>query len=620
MNFGEATLPQDTLSFNSCKKSNKAYDMANSRCIETLLNCFHRETLVTGKYVQILNHLEISHFYSKLPNALINYTGLFMRLNLTTIKHEIIVGIKYNSKIGFFHYQSLPYLKKIDSLWQELDWQTLANILLQELANHYEQPFNDELLKQIKNSVQVMTDSLSFCLQTDIKKTIDLSFIESEQSLLFGHTFHPSPKSRENLTPKNIYDFSPEFKAKFSLNYFSVKKEYIIQESLLKKSAIDIIQENSPSFLQKNHEDVLICTHPWEAQYLKQVSIIKSALKNNYLKDLGQLGEEYSPTSSIRTLYHPDNSFFYKFSLHVRITNCIRKNSIYELKTAVFLTKILLTTLANTQHQFPHFHLMLEPAFLSVDFKNGSKEERQSVTEGFGMIFRENFSPAQLAASTPILAGTLFGKSLWGNSYIFNTIESLSHHLRINYETAATRWFNRYIEMLLYPLLYYHFNLGITFEPHLQNILIGMKDNLPMCIFVRDLEGTKLRLAEWPIDFFSQLDETAKQSLNYSEPLSWNRITYCLFANNLGEAIFHIAHGDLKLETKLWSIVKQHLVLFQEQYGNESSKKRIYGLLSNDPLPVKGNLTTRFLKRNDKQAVYYYLMDHPLKEEKETTL
>ena len=594
--------------------SDKAYEIAKQHCIETLLNCFYRETRASGKYIRVLSSKELKNIDTKLPKSLMNHRGFFMLINLTAIDAEIIVAIKNDSKIGFCYYQSMPYLKLNNTTWKTLTWDELAILLLKELANCYQQPFNNELFEQIKNSVQVMSNSIKFNKQLNRKeKNKELNFIESEQSLLFGHAFHPSPKSREGLTLQEIDEFSPEFKAKFSLHYFLVRKDYIIQHSLLEKSAIELVQENSPKYLQEKDNYVLICTHPWQANYLKQLSIVKKALKQGYLYDLGQKGDQYYPTSSIRTVYHPNNSFFYKFSLNIRITNCVRKNAIYELKTAVCLTKILLTKLDEIKHNFPNFHLMLEPAYLSIDLPKGSADEKKEVTEGFGMIFRQNFSPLQLEESTPILAGSLFGKSL-GNSNIFNNINELCNKLNVSYEMAATIWFNQYAGKIIHPLLYCHFNLGITFEPHLQNVLIGMKDHMPLCVFVRDLEGTKLSTEHWSAEDFTDLEESARQSVYYSEQLAWNRITYCLLVNNIGEAIFHIANGCARLEMMLWGIVRQHLISFQDKYGNEHSKNRIHGLLTNDPLPIKCNFMTRFLKRADKGAVYDYLLDHPLQE------
>lgn len=590
----------------------KACEIANTRCIENLLNCFYRETLESGKYVDVLSRMEVKEHYFNLPKAIKNHSNSFMRLKLVTVDSEILIAIKHDSKIGFCHYQSMPYLKINVSEWKMLTWHDLATLLLTELANYHQQPFNTELLEQIKNSVQVMATIVNFRMHLDKDEIQDLSFINSEQSLHFGHTFHPTPKSREDLSLEDVYQFSPEFKTTFPLYYFSVRKDLLIQKSLLNKSAIDLVGEHAPAHLQQVDNYHVICTHPWQARYLKELPLVKNAIMNGDIIDLGQDGESYYPTSSVRTVYHPNNDFFYKLSLNVRLTNCVRKNAIYELESAVCLSKMILTKLDAIKQKFANFHIMLEPGFLSVNLPGGTEDERKKVTEGFGMILRQNFSDEQLKDATPILAGALFGKSLSENSPISQNIENLANQLQTNYETAAIKWFQKYVEITLQPLLDCHFNFGITFEPHLQNVLIGMQDYMPTSIFIRDLEGTKLSAEYWPIELLADLDEKTKQSIYYSEELGWNRIAYCLLVNNIGEAIFHIANGCANLESILWGIVRQQLTTFQEKYGNVHAKKRISGLLSTDALPIKGNFMTRLLKKADKQSAYYYLADHPL--------
>lgn len=592
----------------------KSYEIAEKRCIETLLNCFYRETLESGKYIRILGTQELESLYAGVPKSLISHSGLFMHINLSLIDVAIIVAIKRPSKLGFCHIRSVPYLRE-SSDWKELNWQELMFFLLKELSENEGRTLNIELVDQINNSYHVMAAAINAKIHEDEKSIVDSSYIESEQALLFGHSFHPAPKSREGFIPEDIHEFSPELSAQFQLHYFLVKKEYVWSESVLDKSALDIIQENISLDLAREGY-LLVCTHPWQARYLKQLPIVKRALDEGILYDLGKQGQTYHATSSIRTVYNSESKYFYKFSLNVRITNCVRKNAVYELKSAVLLTKLLLTKEAEILNKFPDFHLLLEPASVSVNLPNGSVEEQLAATEGFGIIFRENFTDDQLKEVKPFLAGSLFSKTLGGDSdsHISNVIKALSDSLKSDYASVAKQWFNKYVEKLVFPILYCHFNLGLTFEPHLQNVLIGIDNEcMPTQIFIRDLEGTKLNSSIWPLEKNIDEDEKVKQSIYYSDQQAWDRITYCLLVNNIGEAIFHLSGEDENLENKLWSCVKEQLNIFKECYGNNQAEQRIGGLLSDDPLPIKGNFMTRFLKKADKQAVYYYLTDHPLK-------
>ncbi|WP_352259925.1 IucA/IucC family protein, partial [Psychrobacter sp. TB55-MNA-CIBAN-0194] len=74
--------------------------------------------------------------------------------------------------------------------------------------------------------------------------------------------------------------------------------------------------------------------HPWEADGILANPTIKRAVTSGYMIPLGLTGKAVSPTSSVRTLDHHQLSHFIKCSIHVRLTNCIRKNAWYELHSA----------------------------------------------------------------------------------------------------------------------------------------------------------------------------------------------------------------------------------------------------------------------------------------------
>ncbi|MCC4820651.1 IucA/IucC family protein, partial [Vibrio lentus] len=69
--------------------------------------------------------------------------------------------------------------------------------------------------------------------------------------------------------------------------------------------------------------------HPWEVYTLLQNPVVKTAIEQGKIIPLGLGGKKLLPTSSVRTLYHPDMDWFAKFSINVRLTNCVRKNAWY---------------------------------------------------------------------------------------------------------------------------------------------------------------------------------------------------------------------------------------------------------------------------------------------------
>ncbi len=578
------------------KYSDIELELAKARTIETLLNSFCREIQDRSGYLDVVSEQRE------------NSSEWILKINFLKQQRILNIEIKPTTALAMFHFISKPYEYSANFRYI-LDWMDVANLIKTELSLLYNHFDNAVLLEQIRNSHHVLSMIIKERLHEQHSTFFDLNFIESEQSLLLGHSFHPTPKSREGFTTLDIKKYSPEFKAKFKLHYFEIDHEFIKQFSNYEVLPSDVI--HTQLGLDVTNKRVLIPVHPWQANYIHSLCIVKKGLSAGWICDRGLMGPDFSPTSSIRTVYHQENPFFYKLSLNVRITNCVRKNAYYELESAVFLDSLIAKKYAKVASQFPNFHVMREPGYLTVDTILVEPEQRRILQESFGLILRDNFKQAKGGGREPILAGMLFSKWLVGaQSYINHYIKQEAVMSNVSYDTFALKWFNSYVNLLLYPILYYHFILGITFEPHLQNVLIDLYHSMPVGIFIRDLEGTKLNLNLWPESDLTVTTSEVLNSVCYNSEKGWRRVAYCLLVNNFGEAIFHIAHADLALESLLWGIVNTHLDIFERQYH----VPQIRNLLQGDALPTKANLVTRFLKQADKNAVYINLTDHPFKQ------
>jgi len=96
-----------------------------------------------------------------------------------------------------------------------------------------------------------------------------------------------------------------------------------------------------------------------------------------------------------------------------------------------------------------------------------------------------------------------------------------------------------------------------------------------------------------------------------SDEAGWTRIAYCMLVNNICEVIAILANGNHALYLNLWACLRNTLQSYLARFPDAEATRRIQGLLSGEPLPVKGNLLTRFLKQADRKAAYLPLY-HPL--------
>lgn len=487
-------------------------------------------------------------------------------------------------------YIGTPFIKQFGRPWRAVRSSEAMALLVSDMVRQTGQLPDLELLDQIENSVQV---AASF-LQHLPERNSEHNYIGSEESLLWGHPMHPSPKSRQGVSPEALLACSPEVSARFPLFWFR------IDPSLLQ------VRGGAPvtRMLDKlNGENSYPC-HPWEVHRITQSPLYARAVSAGLITPLGLTGAEFAATSSVRTLYRADLPYYLKCSIHVRLTNCVRKNAWYELESAVALNTLLDSHFTRLEANVPGFHIMREPAASSLDLSavaNANEmEEVRHLQECFGILYRENLTDEQ-----PWLAASLFALDHQGNSPLQPLIHQLSTAQGISTQQASLLWINSYLSVLLPGVLDAFFTEGLVFEPHLQNVLVSFENHLPNQIWVRDLEGTKLTTERWPASDLAMMSERARQSVWYSREQGWRRVAYCLLINHLSEVLFRLADGDQMLEQKLWDALAGQLSRWQHQ-------PEITAILAGGAIPSKNNLKTRLLQKADKHADYT-LMQHPMR-------
>lgn len=611
--------------------------------LTNIINCYLREFAIPNQ------DLSIDESDDDLPLCLRdNRTCLSTRL--LTIRFpvanevssaKIVLPVAYFSHLGKCQPSGAPWLKARGQSWACLNIHQLVDYLHDYIAKRYQIDINQELKYQIDNSISVTTAFL----QTSSNHTTNYShdvqqnkstvngYINSEQALLWGHAYHPSPKSRQGVDMTSLLAHSPETQSQFALFWFKVDSSLVsyigkdtktiltnIAHTLLTDAGdlLESINSDTDSLhLDSDTDWVYYPCHPWEANGILANPIIKRAIASGYMIPLGLTGKEVSPTSSVRTLYHEQLSHFIKCSIHVRLTNCIRKNAWYELHSAVYLNAILEKINHSKRLTAPAFKLMLEPGAATLDmsakFPNIDTNSTQFITESFGLLFRESFTTEDIKYLTPQVAAALFTEDRFGYSVIERQLQQRCNRRdqhdneRASYDTLACLWFSRYAHTLIDGTFDYFFNHGVVFEPHLQNTVIGFSHGLPTCVWIRDLEGTKLVDSFWSLADATGLSERCKQSIRYSKAAGWSRIAYCIFVNNLSEAIFYLCRGAQSaeiLEAQLWQHVKEILINWQLVYGTQPE---IQDLLDGGSLPSKTNYKTRLLTLADKHSAYVML-------------
>ncbi|MDY1549894.1 IucA/IucC family protein [Luteibacter sahnii] len=551
---------------------------AERQAIACWINCYLREfALPRGQ-------ADLDDRGHDAPGGLAHVGGRMLRMTFAEPGYALCIGIARSSRLGRCEFASPPYLKAPGDAWRCADADATVRFLLERLAP--ECGFNGELHAQTMNSIEVARQLLARSL--DAPLTGD-ALLDAEQGMLWGHAMHPTPKSREGLPLPLVLDASPEIRARVPLFWFRIDPRLFRGQGRDVRATLATVSGGT---------DRYPC-HPWEAERLLAQPPLQAAIAAGWVEPLGPLGDALYPTSSVRTMYHPALDYFLKLSIHVRLTNCVRKNAWYELESAVALTRLLEPVWRDVTRQVPGFDVMVEPAATTLDFSafSDDADALRELTEGFGMLYRENLSPLHRKRYRPQVAGALFTTDRDGHSVCRRMVEGLGGP----YAPMALAWFQSYAARLLEGTWLAFFRHGVVLEPHLQNTVVGFDRGMPARVWVRDLEGTKLVEHHWPAGRLDGLSERARASLGYSADRGWKRIAYCALVNNLAEAIFHLCGDDLALEHRMWQSIADLARGWQARHGRQPA---LQGLVDGDALPSKNNLRTRLFRRADRDADY----------------
>jgi len=484
--------------------------------------------------------------------------------------------------------------------WQPAHWTELIPLIADELTLATGLP-NDEFARQVRGShasitaiVRARTDHGAGRHEGIAPDPRFARYLASEQALVAGHRFHPAPKARSG-EPGDWLPFAPEAGARFPLRFLAVRREALDGDG--DTAAADRLGAPAPPAGYG-----VLPAHPWQLRLLAGRPWLRRAFRDRVLIDLGDGTRPVVPTSSVRTVYDPAADVFCKFSLNVRITNCVRKNSWYELAGAVALTELLGPVAADLAARFPGAAVLGEPGY-----RTAALPELEAV-EGLSVIFRDGLGPRLAAGVTPLLAAALIeqpGGTLSGSPGRQAPAEQAGGLFDRRDQDWLVTWWEAYVRQVAPPVLHALFGHGIVFEPHLQNVLVGVDgDGLPVQAILRDLEGVKLVTPRHDQALAGLKPEVAR-ALRYDEERGWHRVAYCLFVNHLAEIAAAIADrhpdGARSFEATLWDRARAVLAGFARDHGRPP---QLLALLAGVPLPAKANLRLRWARGADREAAY----------------
>ncbi|MGH3798706.1 MAG: IucA/IucC family protein [Pseudonocardiaceae bacterium] len=550
----------------------------------------------------------------RLLNAFLRETGVpvavddtLLRVRLPDSGCVLLAGVEHWSVLGHHIYGDEFRLQPDGGEAVTLGHRELVAVLLTELAAaaaddpQARQRRQTELSALIDNSVLHTTHYLQRRRPPRPAVSDPPALTRhAEQSLRFGHPFHPTPKSAEGFSARDLAAYAPELGASFALHYFAVAPELLVEDRLCAVPWVPAdVQEQAEQVLGSDQAGyTLLPVHPWQACYLQQCNAVGAFVTDGGVVALGPLGRPVYPTSSVRTVCDPAFTTSWKLPLHVRLTNFVRTNPLEHARRALDAGRLIETL--RSGWPYDGFEVLLETGYRTID--------DAALTADITVLYREN--PFATRRQAPQVVAGLLEEGTDGEE------PELVRYVR----QAAGRppagpaadhvaeWLRRYLKISLLPLLAVFAVDGVSLEAHVQNSLLHLEDGWPARFFVRDMEGTSVSRQRWATAGSGRAGSPvlrADSPALYDDAEAWSRWKYYVVINHLGHLVHVLGRHTSVDESLLWRVVREALRVAETDCYTRD-------LLESPVLPAKANLISRFTGRAERPR--YVNVPNPLYE------
>ncbi|CAH1386616.1 IucA/IucC family protein [Candidatus Nitrotoga sp. M5] len=548
------------------------------RLVEQYLNTYCRETSCFDPRlapsepgpIELRAHIEIWRAAGLMP----------YRVSFGQTGYQLAGALAYFSPIGYHRVAPFAWIGR------RSDWQPLTDDVM---------PFVDLITDSLATANSLPVDVANQCrdhLKTLMRNSVDKVrrfhryqpiggrslFLSAEQGMRFGHIFHVTSKASDGFSEEDMQRYAPELGASFRLHYFAVATG-LLDTRAVDREALPIDPEAllfAKDLLAGGDYQLLPC-HPWQANYLLNIPEINVLVKDRSLISLGPLGEVAWPTSSVRTVWLPGQDLFLKLSLNIRITNFVRNNPPEQVERALDAS-LALSLLPQDVLEQPAFHIL--PELGSQTLKLSSNALRAACA----VVYRKAMPIAE-AEHVQVVASVL-EEPAEGEIPLLNLLRQTAVEGELD-GALIRRWWARYLEASLLPLLRLFSKYGISLEAHLQNTMMAFRNGWPVRGYSRDMEGASISRTRYP--FLDRLPPDSPAL--YDEQQAWHRFQYYVLVNHVGHVIACLARTGLTTETTLWQDTAEQL----DATGNPLAQQ----LLKQPTLPAKANMLSSFHRHGE---------------------
>ncbi|THU39265.1 IucA/IucC family siderophore biosynthesis protein [Niastella caeni] len=309
-----------------------------------------------------------------------------------------------------------------------------------------------------------------------------------------GHPWVIVNKSRLGFNYEDYMQYAPEANQQIQLSWIAVHKnraafrslEHIEEQSFF---AAELGQETIDTFKKiiadkdANPADyTFMPVHPWQwnNQLLVQYA---TEIANKWLIPLGSGEDMYSPQQSIRTFYNASqpHKYYVKTAISILSTGNIRGLSPRQMAIAPRVTSwvmnmlqedaylqslglVLLGEVATVSYTHPYYHSIVDPPYQYKEF--------------LGVLWRESAEKYLQPGERIVTMASLLYVDDAGKSFVGELVKRSG--------LTMEAWLQAYLQAYLKPLLQIYYQHSLCVTPHGENIILVLKDDVPVRIIIKD--------------------------------------------------------------------------------------------------------------------------------------
>lgn len=323
------------------------------------------------------------------------------------------------------------------------------------------------------------------------------------QLALNGHPKILLNKGRMGWGAQDLLTYAPENEKPFQLAWIAVRRSRIRLslragvelESLYRES----LSEEEISSLSSKLKDegyavssyFIAPVHPWQWDRIVQIQFAGEIAMGNIVY-LGLAGDLYQPQISLRTLSnvtHPEKSDI-KLPLSILNTSAVRgipsryidgAPAVSEAVSRLCATDTFLKASGTDVFEEKAGFSYVQPTFAQVQ---GAPYRYHEL---LGAVWRESVhGKTRDPGETGVVTAALFYQDEFGRSLIGAYIEKSGLN--------PAEWLKRYFEAVVIPLYHLQLKYGLGLVAHGQNIVLKLRDFMPVGMWLKDFHGD-LRLS-----------------------------------------------------------------------------------------------------------------------------